>query len=557
MSFTGLLGIYGPTLKNVAVYEMERRVFPEMRRPTRLLALAVLVVFALSVIAGCGGGGQENPQAKEGTTFIFAQGADPRGLDPAFVDDGESAKPIVNIYENLVQYKPGSTEVQPGLATEWSSSEDGKVWTFKLREGVKFHDGTPFNAEAVKFTVDRQLPPNRTDDMPYASFVFSPVEKVEVVDEYTVQFILNEPYAPFLANIAMCMAAPIVSPTAVEKWGDSYNEHPVGTGPFKFVKWDKGQQIVLERNEDYWGEKAKVDKLVFKFTTENAVRASELITGAVDAIDGVDPNDVKKLEEAGMKVIKDPGMNINYFAFFTDREPFNNVKLRQAVSMAINRDNLTNYLYQGLATTANGPLPSFIPGYDPNLKPLAYDTEKAKAVLADCGYTEANPLKITIMTYTNPRPYNAVGEKLAAAIQADLLKVGIQSEIKTYPWKEYKDALFKAEDGDCFVYGWIGDNGDPDNFLTLLDSNEIDASLNSAKYANAEVDKLLKDGRKEMDPAKRAQIYSELQKIVNNDAPWVYLTHATMLAAYGPDVEGFAVHPTGVIFFQDATKGEK
>lgn len=524
-----------------------------MRKPPRLLALAVLAVFALSLIAGCGG--KEAAQTEKGTTLVFAQGSDPRGLDPAFVDDGESAKVIVNVFENLVQYKPGSTEIQPGLATEWESSPDGKVWTFKLRQGVKFHDGTPFNAEAVKFSVERQLPPNRTDDMPYASFVFGQVDKVEVVDEYTVKFILKEPYAPFLANMAMCLAAPIVSPAAVKKYGDDFIEHPVGTGPFKFVKWDKGQQIVLERNNEYWGEKAKVDKLVFKFTKENAVRASELMTGAVDAMDGVDPNDVKRLEEAGMKVIKDPGMNINYFAFFCNKKPFDNPKLRQAVSMAINRDNLTNYLYQGFAQTANGPLPSFMPGYDPNLKPLPYDPEKAKALLKECGYDEAHPLKITIMAYTNPRPYNPVGgEKLAAAIQADLLKVGVQSEIKTYPWKEYKDALFKAEDGDCFVYGWIGDNGDPDNFLSLLDSNEIAGSLNAAKYANPRVDQLLKEGRREMDPAKRAKIYSDLQKIILEDAPWVYLTHATMLAAYRPEVQGFAVHPTGVIFFKDVTK---
>ncbi len=520
-----------------------------MSRVSKILAIVLAIALLGSALAGCGGKGTE--QAKE-KTFVFAQGSDPRGLDPAYVDDGESAKVIVNVFENLVQYKEGSTEIEPGLATEWSCSPDGKEWTFKLRQGVKFHDGTPFNAEAVKFSVERQLPPNRTDDMPYASFTFGPVQKVEVVDEYTVKFILNAPYAPFLANLAMSLAAPIVSPAAVQKYGADFIKNPVGTGPFKFVKWEPGQQIVLERNEEYWGQKPAIDKLVFKFTKENSVRASELITGAIDAMDGVDPNDVKKLEEAGMKVIKDPGMNINYFAFFTHKKPFDNVKLRQAVSMAINRDNLSQYLYQGYATTANGPLPSFMPGYDPNLKPLPYDPEKAKQLLAEAGYP--NGLKITIMAYTNPRPYNPVADKLAAAIQADLLKIGIQSEIKTWPWKEYKDALFKAEEGDCFLYGWIGDNGDPDNFLSLFDSNEIESSLNSAKYKNPKVDELLKQGREEMDPAKRAQIYSELQKIVLEEAPWVYLTHATSMAAYRPDVKGFKLHPTGTIFFKGVDK---
>ena len=524
-----------------------------MRRRSRVWSLLVLVIFVLPLVFGCGGG-QAPQQAKE-QTIVFAQGSDPRGLDPAYVDDGESAKVIVNILENLVRYKEDSTEIQPWLATDWEMSPDGKGWTFKLRKGVKFHDGTPFNAEAVKFSVERQLPPNRTDDMPYASFTFGPVDRVEVVDEYTVKFVLKEPYAPFLANLAMCLAAPIVSPTAVKKYGDDFIEHPVGTGPYRFVKWDKGQQIVLERNPDYWGEPPKADKVVFKFTKENSVRASELITGAIDAMDGVDPNDVKKLEDNGIKVIKDPGMNINYFAFFCDRPPFNNPKLRQAVSMAINRERLAKYLYQGYAQVANGPLPSFMPGYDPNLKPLPYDPERAKALLRECGYTEAKPLKITLLAYTNPRPYNPVGgDKLAAAIQADLMKVGIQSEIKTYPWKEYKDAVFKAQDGHCFVYGWIGDNGDPDNFLSLFDSREIQSSLNAAKYGNPRVDELLVKGRRTLDPAERAKIYSELQKIVLEDAPWVFLTHATSMAAYRPEVCNFKLHPTGVIWFDDVYK---
>ncbi len=518
-----------------------------------LLALVLVTSFAL-LIAGCGGEkAKEAGTAEKDYTLVYAQGSDPRGLDPAFVDDGESAKVMCNIYEGLVGYKPDNTEIEPRLATEWSSSEDGKVWTFKLRQGVKFHDGTDFNAEAVKYSVERQLPPKRTDDMPYASFTFGPVQKVEVVDQYTVKFTLDQPYAPFLANLAMAMAAPIVSPAAVEKaGGGDINETPVGTGPFKFVKWEKGQQITLERNNEYWGDKAKASKVVFKFTKENSVRASELMTGAIDMMDGVDPNDVKKLEDSGAKMIKNPGMNINYLGFYTHKPPFDNVKMRQAVSHAINRQQLVDYLYQGLADVAGGPLPKFMPGYDKNLKPLEYDPEKAKALLQEAGYKGE---KLTLIAYSNPRPYNPVGgDKLAAAIQQDLMKVGIQTDIKTYPWKEYKDALFKAEDGHLYTYGWIGDNGDPDNFLTLLDSKEIPGSLNASKYANPEVDKLLVQGRQDMDPAKRQQAYSELQKIILVDAPWVYLSHSLDMAAYSSKIENFNLHPTGVVFLKGVTK---
>jgi peptide/nickel transport system substrate-binding protein len=438
------------------------------------------------------------------------------------------------------------------LATSWSRSKDGLIWIFKLRKGVKFHDGTPFNAKAVKFSVERQLPPKATNDMPYASFTFGPVKKVDVVDKYTVKFTLKEPYAPFLANLAMCMAAPIVSPAAVKKYGADFIQHPVGTGAYKFVKWDKDQQIVLERNKNYWGKRPVAEKVVFKTTKENAVRASELMTGAVDIIDGVDPNDVKKLESSGMKVLKLPGMNINYMGFMCHRKPFSDVRLRRAVSMAINRAQLTKYLYHGLAKTAKGPLPSFIPGYASKLAPLAYNPKKAKQLLADAGYKK---FSFNIITYSNPRPYNPInGVKLAEAVQAELLKIGVKTKIKVYPWKEYKDVLMKGEEGDVYFYGWIGDNGDPDNFLSLLDSRQIDSSLNSSKYKNEKVDNLLKLGTTTLDPEKRVKIYHDIQKILLDDAPWVYISHATNLYAIRKNVKNFHPHPTGVTWLQGVSK---
>lgn len=519
------------------------------RSVSGILALIMLLTLSLS---GCGKS-QTTQTGADGNneTLVFAQGSDPRGLDPAFVDDGESANIIVNIFDGLVRYKPGSTEIEPALATEWSSSEGGKVWTFKLRRGVKFHDGTPFNAEAVKFSVDRQLPPKMTDDMPYASFTFGSVQKVDVVDEYTVKFTLKEPYAPFLANLAMALAAPIVSPAAVQKYGADFIQHPVGTGPFKFVKWDKGQQVVLERNNEYWDGQPKVAKVVFKFTKENSVRASELMTGATDIMNGVDPNDVKTLEQKGFTVLKKPGMNINYMGFYCDKKPFNNPKVRQAISMAINRENLVKFLYQGLADLPNGPLPSFMPGYDKTLTPYEYNPEKAKQLLKEAG---AENLKIKFITYSNPRPYNPVnGEKLAAAIQADLLKIGVQSTIVSYPWKEYKDVLAK-EEGDAFFYGWIGDNGDPDNFLSLLETKEIKSTLNSAHYSNAKVDELLVKARLASDMAERTKYYSELQQIVVKDAPWVFISHSKDMVAVSPKVKNYDLHPTGVSYLRGVSK---
>lgn len=516
------------------------------RKGFKVLLCCVLSMVMVTSVVGCGKSAKQSATAKD--TLVFAQGADPRGLDPAMVDDGESAKPMANIYETLVKYNENSTAVEPGLATDWQMAPDGLSWTFHLRKGVKFQDGTDFNADAVKFTVDRQLPPQVTADMPYASFTFGPVKEVQVIDPYTVKFVLNAPYAPFLANLAMALAAPIVSPTAVKKYGSDFNNHPVGTGPYKFVKWDKGQQVVLAANTSYWGPQPKIKNVIFKIVPENSVRTSELLTGEADIIDGVDPNDVAKLESNGMKVAKDAGMNINYMGFMCDVAPFDNPKVRQAISYAINTNDLIKYLYKGLAKPAPSMLPDFIPGYDPTLTGYKYDPEKAKSLLKEAGF--ANGLSVKMITYSNPRPYNPVGgEKLAAAIQAQLSKVGVTATIQSYPWKEYKDALFKADKNgfQMFFYGWTGDNGDPDNFLNLLGSSQIEQSLNSAKFSNPTVDKMIADGATSMDKTKRVQIYKDLQKVVQDQAPWVFISHGDTLSAYNPNVKNFHYHPTGVV----------
>lgn len=520
-----------------------------MKKKVGALILAVTLTAGLFV--GCSSKDKTSSSRKATKILTYAQGSDPRGLDPAYVDDGESAKIIVNVYEGLVRYKADSTEIEPCLATDWDVSEDGKVYNFKLRQGVKFHDGTPFNADAVVFSIERQLPPKATDDMPYASFTFGPVEKVEKVNDYEVKITLKDAYTPFLANLAMALSAPIVSPTAVEKSGGNLMENPVGTGPFKFVKWEKSQNIQLDKNNDYWGDKAKVDKVVFKFVKENSVRASELIAGSADIIDGVDPNDVQKLKDSKLELYTGPGMNINYMAFNCERAPFNDPKLREALSYAIDRNELVKYLYQGYAEVAKSTMPSFIPGYNDNAKIYEYNPEKAKSMLKELGKEN---LEIKMITYSNPRPYNPVnGQKLAEAVQNYLTKVGVKSTIDVYPWTEYKTKAGQGE-GDIMFYGWIGDNGDPDNFLSLLDSNEIKSTLNVAKYTNTQVDELLKKARSTANGDERNNLYKQIQDLVLQDAAWLPISHAQDMAAYSSKVKNFRLHPTGVVYLAGVDK---
>jgi len=518
----------------------------------KYLAIMLTGVLVLSaVLTGCGSSSTTATKTATPKTIIFSQGADPRGLDPAFVDDGESAKVMCNIYEGLVKYKDGSTDIEPSLATDWKISTDGKEYTFNLRKNVKFQDGTPFNADAVVFNVERQIPPKATEDMPYASFTYGPVVKIEKISDSSVKFTLKSKYTPFLANLAMTLAAPVLSPTAVAKYKGKLMENPVGTGPYTFVSWDKNQSLKLKRNDSYWGVKPKADNVVFKFTKENSVRASDLMTGGTDIIDGVDPNDIAKLKSSNMKIYQADGMNINYMAFNCSRAPFNDPKLREAISHAINRDELVKYLYQGYASVANSPLPSFIPGYDKTVQPYNYDVAKAKQLLKDAGKSD---LKIKIITYSNPRPYNSVGgQKLAESVQNYLAKIGVTATIDSYNWTDYKTKVANGE-GDLFFYGWTGDNGDADNFLSLFDSHEIKSTLNSAKYSNPAVDALLVQGRSLPNGAARDKVYQELQQIVSKDAAWLPLSHSQVLAAYSPKVTGFSVHPTGSVFFSGVDK---
>ncbi|MGN1098250.1 MAG: ABC transporter substrate-binding protein, partial [Clostridia bacterium] len=351
-----------------------------------VLALAMSV----SLMTGCGkdktSGADKGGSVSSGysDTLVYAQGADPRGLDPQIVDDGESAKVTNQIYEGLLQYADDSTEVMPCLAKDWEISPDGLEYTFHLQEGVKFHDGTDFNAEAVKFNVERNTI-NKTEDMTYADFVWGYVASCEVVDEYTVKITLTQPSTPFLANLAMVFGAPMVSPTAAQE-GDLMN-NPVGTGPYKFVSWDKDQDVKLVANDEYWNAegKAKTKNVVIRTIKDASTKIIELQTGSVDIIDGIDTNQVAQLEtDSNITVNKTPGMNINYMAYNTERL---DKETRIAISQAVNVDELVSTLYKGYAEKATTVLPSFVPGYSDGVTQVSYDPEASKAALAAKGVT--------------------------------------------------------------------------------------------------------------------------------------------------------------------------
>ena len=523
-----------------------------MKRSARILSLMLALALVVSALAGCAGDAEEEPAAEEPAaeattvdTFTYAQGADPRGLDPALVDDGESSKVIVNIYEGLLKYNDESTDVEPSLAESWEISDDGLSYTFKLREGVKFHDGTDFNAEAVKFNIDRQLPPLVTEEMGYAGFVFGSVKDVAVVDDYTVKINLTAPNTAFLANLAMSMAAPIISPAALEAGSNSVMESPVGTGPYKFVEWNKGENIVLVRNDEYWGEPAKTKNVIFRFIADNSARVLALNNGEVDMIDGIDATVVDQITGAGNELFEAEGMNINYMAYNTTTPLFKDQAARVAFSQAIDREELVTSLYQGYSAVADTILPSFVPGFDATVEQIAYDPEAAKAGLAAAGIT-----KVHMIAYTNPRPYNAAtGVSLATAIQGYLQKVGVECTIDTFDWTTYKEKV-RAGDYDICFYGWIGDNGDPDNFLNLL--SDPDPTMNVARWQDPTYQGMIKDALVLPNGDERNAAYGAMEKYVAERAIWLPISHAKTLAAFRPQVSGFVYHQTGNVFLKNA-----
>lgn len=518
-----------------------------MKRVKNIIAIALTAALVIVAFAGCGSSTGTSTAPKPNDTLIYAQGAEPRGLDPALVDDGESAKVMSNIYEGLLKYNKDSTKLEPSLAKSWDVSPDGLSYTFHLQQGVKFQDGTDFNADAVKVNIDRQLPPQVTADMAYASFVYGSVKNVEVVDQNTVKVNLTSPSTPFLSNLAMIMAAPVISPKALKDNKNNVNQAPIGTGPYKFVKWEKDQNIVLVRNDEYWATKALTKNVIFKFIKDNSARVVALNNGEADMIDGIDPTVVKQITDVGNKIFQAPGMNINYMAYNTSRKPFNNSKLRVALSQAINVPEMVKSLYQSYSEPATSILPTFMDGYDKSISQVAYDPAAATKTVKDAGLTSVH-----MITYTNPRPYNAAtGQVLAEAIQGYLSKAGVTVKIDSYDWTTYK-AKVKAGDYDLAFYGWTGDNGDPDNFMNLL--ADKDPTMNIALYNNDQFKSLIAKGLTTPAGAVRNAIYTQQEKIAAADAAWLPISHAQTLCAYRPNVQNFYYHMTGITPFAGVSK---
>lgn len=510
-------------------------------------AVWLCLVIVLPFFAGCGPAEDDGAKPE---IFVFARGSDAQKLDPADVDDGESVNTLSQICEGLVRFRSGTLEIEPALAESYEVSADGLTYSFQLREGVRFHDGTTLDAEAAVFSFQRQMDPDHPGHLPGANFqywnyLYQEVEAIEAVGPMTVEFRLSEPNASLLHSLAI-FPAYLVSPASFAEHGQDVVRHPVGTGPYRFVRWRPNEAIVLERNSDYWGDPPAFERLMFKVVPDNTVRLLELRSGQVHGIDGVQPAELSSLEgDDRFSIYRSPGMNVGYLTFsgFSDRLAERENRL--GVAMAINRENLAEVALDGTGRVADYPLPPGFLGVPENGEGIPFDPERAREILAAYDDRWDRPLRLHVMTA--PRSYFPDSVRAASLIRNDLEQVGVPVEIVARDFKTHLDTL-RHGDYELGLIGWIGDNGDPDNFLSIFFASwaaEEGAASNFSFYKNPEMDELLLAGRRETDTEKRQRLYEEVLELWRSDLPILPLVHGENIVVMQSDVTGFELQRTG------------
>ncbi|MGS1096926.1 ABC transporter substrate-binding protein (plasmid) [Aquamicrobium terrae] len=520
-----------------------------MKRLFRSAVAAVAIALAGSMISPVAA------QTPPGV-LVVGQIAEPQSLDPHTVTATNDFRILVNVYDGLVRFKDGTLEVEPALAESWDISEDGRTYTFKLRQGVKFHDGSDFDADAVKFNFDRMLREDHPfyDTGPFPlSFNFSSIEAVNVVDPHTVEFKLKEAFAPFLSNLAYPTGL-IVSPAAVEQYGKDYGRHPSGTGPFKFVEWLSNQRVVIDRNPDYWGGTANLEAVVFRPITDANTRVAEMMAGGIDVMVEVPPDNLATFkQDANFTVAEQAGPHVWFAILNAKSGPFADKRVRQAANYAVNKETLVNDVLQGTATVAAGPIPPAFNWVESAVEPYPYDPEKAKALLAEAGAEK--PQLTFYVTEGGSGMLDPI--TMGAAIQADLQAVGFAVKIETYEWNTFLGRVNPGLEGkaDMAEMAWMTNDPDTVPYLTLrTDAMPDKGGFNSGYYSNPKVDELLEKARKATDQAERGKLYGEIQQIVHEDAPWLFVANWKQNAVTTAGVQDFQLQPSFLLDLRAVAK---
>jgi dipeptide transport system substrate-binding protein len=496
-------------------------------------------------------------------TLVYCSEGSPEGFNPSLYTSGTTFDASSrHLYNKLVEFERGSTKIVPGLAETWEVSDDGLSYTFHLRAGVKFHGTkgfTPsrdFNADDVLYSFERQLlkdhPHHKLSGGTYEYFngmdMPNLLKSVTKIDDSTVRFSLNQPEAPFLANMAMDFAS-IMSAEYADKMTaagtpEKVDLDPVGTGPFQLVAYQKDAVIRYKAHPDYWAGKAPIDTLIFAITPDAAVRYAKLKAGECHVMPYPNPADVEAMKaDPDLNMLEQEGLNVGYLAFNTEKKPFDDKRVRQAINMAIDKQAIIDAIYLGAGKAAKNPLPPTIWSYNDAIEDYPYDPAKAKALLAEAGYP--NGFDSDIWAMPVQRPYNPNARRMAEIMQADLAKIGIKAKIVTYEWGEY---LKRTKDGEheMVLLGWTGDNGDPDNFLhVLLGCAAAKSGPNRARWCNKSFDDLLIQAKRITDVAKRTALYEQAQVIFKEEAPWFTIAHSVVFMPMRKEVLNYKIDPFG------------
>lgn len=481
-------------------------------------------------------------------TFIFARGSDAQKLDPADIDDGESVNTVTQICEGLVRFRNGTLEIEPCLAERYEISPDGLTYTFHLRAGVKFHDGTPLTAEAALWSFQRQMDPAHPGHVPeanfqYWSYLYQDITAVRARDAMTLEFTLRQPNASLLASLANFPAF-LLSPRSVEEHRADFQRFPVGTGPYRFVSWMPNQAIVLEANRDYWDRENPpgFQRLVLKVVPENSVRLLELKSGGIHGLDGLQPAELASLAgDARFVVYRDTGLNVGYLTFNLHHARYQDAEVRLAFALAIDRAQLAAVALDGTGRAADYPIPPGFLGYPRQSDAIPHDAARAREIFARHAAEFATPVRLQVMSAA--RPYFPDPVKAASLIRSQLEAVGLKVEIVSRDFKSHLDSL-RNFDFETAIIGWVGDNGDPDNFLSVFFGSwatQPGLASNYADYRNAEMDELLLAARRTIDRAERARLYERALGLWRRDLPLIPLVHGDNIVVLRREVAGFRI----------------
>lgn len=513
--------------------------------------LFILLISGLLVITACAGdGADETENTEEQKDLTVGLASEPVSLDPHAANDDNSLYVMNAIYDTLVEQNT-NLEIQPALAESLEQIE-GTVWEAKLRKDVNFHDESAFNAEVVKANLDRVLDPDMGSPL---AFLFDMIDSVDVIDEYTVHIHTKYPFSALPSHLAH-PGGHMISLEAIEKDNEAIangaepfaavNENPIGTGYFKYDERTSGEQIKVVKNEDYWGEQAGVDSVTFKFVPEDLTRIAELQTGDSDIIYPVNTSNIDEVDtNEGTHVKQSDSASMSYLGFNIEKEPFSDPRVRQAIAKAINKEEITEGVLNGVALPAKGPLAPTVFGYDEEVDPIDYNVAEAKELLKEAGYEDG--FNATMMTYdTNT-------SDIAQVIQAELKKIGVDIDIEMTEVGTYLEVTGNGG-VDMFIGSWGTVTLDADYGLyPMFHSANAGNPGNRSFYANDEVDALLEEARQEGEEGARLQLYSEAQQIIVDEAPIVPLYHSVLLAGLRDEVNGFYQFPSSFPFLRDVS----